>query len=374
VDEKKQDYYELLGIDRKAATDEIRSAYRKLALKYHPDRNPDNKEAEAKFKAISEAYDVLSDERKRQLYDQYGHEGLRGQAQRDFQTASFQDIFEAFGDIFGGSESPFGDFFGVSRGQRRGPQRGASLRVEFEIDFKEAALGIKKTIELQRHERCATCSGSGAKPGTSPTACQQCGGRGVVARNAGFFMLQSSCPACGGAGTRITSPCASCKGQGLVRQKREIEVTIPAGIENGTRMRVSGQGEASRDGGPPGDLYCDIYVREHEFFKRHENDVLCEIPLSFAQAAMGTEIEVPTLQGKSLLKIPKGTASGALLRMRGLGVTGVNGRGRGDQIVRVVVSVPAKLTKRQEELLAEFAKIEQEQSGKKNLWEKFFGP
>ncbi|MBI3856171.1 MAG: molecular chaperone DnaJ [Planctomycetes bacterium] len=372
--DEKRDYYELLGVDRKATTEEIRSAYRKLALKYHPDRNPDNKEAEANFKAISEAYDVLSDEKKRPLYDQYGHEGLRGQAQRDYQSASFQDIFEAFGDIFGGSESPFGDIFGVGRGGRRGPQRGASLRVEFAIDFKEAALGTKKTIELQRHERCGTCSGSGAKPGTSPTACASCGGRGVVGRNAGFFMLQSTCPACGGAGTRIASPCGSCKGQGLVRQKREIEVTIPAGIENGTRMRVSGQGEASRDGGASGDLYCDIYVREHEFFKRHENDIVCEIPLNFAQAAMGAEIEVPTLQGKSTLKVPRGTASGALLRLRGLGVTGVNGRGRGDQIVRVVVSVPSKLTKRQEELLAEFTKIEQEQSGKKNLWEKFFGP
>ena len=187
-------------------------------------------------------------------------------------------------------------------------------------------------------------------------------------------MLQTTCPSCGGAGQRITSPCASCKGEGLVRVKREIEVTIPAGIENGTRMRVSGQGEQSRDGGPPGDLYCDIYVREHEFFARHENDIVCEIPVSFSQAAMGAEIEVPTLQGKSTLKIPKGTASGALLRMKGLGVTGVNGRGRGDQVVRVTVSVPTRLNKRQEELLTEFAKIEQEQSGKKHFWEKFFGP
>jgi len=372
VDDKR-DYYDLLGVDRKASSEDIRSAYRKLALKYHPDRNPNDKEAETKFKAISEAYDVLSDDKKRPLYDQYGHEGLRGQAQRDYQSASVQDIFEAFGDIFGGSDSPFGDFFGVSRGGRRGPSRGASLRVEMEIDFKEAALGTKRTIELQRHERCGTCSGSGAKPGTSKSTCTTCGGRGSVARNAGFFMLQSACPSCGGEGQKITSPCATCKGEGLTRVKREIEVSIPAGIENGTRMRVSGQGEQSRDGGPAGDLYCDIYVRAHEFFQRHENDILCEIPLNFSQAALGAEIEVPTLQGKSLLKVPKGTASGALLRMRGLGVTGVNGRGRGDQIVRVVVSVPTRLTKRQEELLSEFSKIEQEQSGRKNLWEKFFG-
>ena len=369
--DQKRDYYELLGVDRKASADEIRSAYRKLALKYHPDRNPGDKEAERKFKEISEAYDVLSDDKKRPLYDQYGHDGLRGQAQRDFQTASFEDIFSAFGDIFGDS-SFFGDFFGVGKG-RRGPARGASLRVEIGLDFKEAALGTKKTIELARHELCGTCQGSGAKPGTSPAICKTCGGRGVVARNAGFFMLQQTCPSCGGEGKRIETPCGGCRGEGLVKARREIEIAIPAGIENGTRMRVGGQGEASRQGGPPGDLYCDLYVREHEFFRREGNDIHCELPVPFAQAAMGTEVEVPTLTGRSALKIPRGTQSGALLRMRGLGVTGVNGRGKGDQIVRVVVSVPSKLTKRQEELLQEFQKIEQEQSGKKNLWEKFFG-
>ncbi len=369
--DEKHDYYELLGVGRGASQDEIRSTYRKLALKYHPDRNPGNADSEKKFKEISEAYDVLSDEKKRKLYDQFGHEGLRGTPQRDYQSASFQDIFESFGDIFG-EGSGFGDFFGVGRG-KRGPRRGASLRVEFEIDFKDAALGTKKTIELQRHERCTTCSGSGAKPGTSRSSCTTCGGKGVVGRNAGFFMLQQTCPACAGAGSRITSPCGSCHGEGLMRVKREIEISIPAGIENSTRMRVGGQGEQSPDGGAAGDLYCDIYVRDHEFFKRVDNDIVCEIPVTFAQAAMGAEIEVPTLQGKAALKVAKGTASGALLRLKGQGVTSVNGRGRGDQLVRVTVSVPPKLTKRQEELLTEFAKIEQEQSGKKNLWEKFFG-
>jgi molecular chaperone DnaJ len=370
VDEKR-DYYELLGVARGASAEEIRSAYRKHALKFHPDRNPGNAEAERKFKELSEAYDVLSDEQKRKLYDQFGHEGLRGTAQRDYRNASFQDIFESFADIFG-EGGGFGDFFGMGKG-RRGPRRGASLRVEFEIDFKEAALGTKKTIELQRHERCKTCSGSGAKPGTSRSACAPCGGRGVVGRNAGFFMLQQTCPSCAGAGTRITSPCGDCRGQGLVRVKREIEISIPAGIENETRMRVAGQGEESPDGGSAGDLYCDIYVRDHEFFRRVNNDVLCEIPVTFAQAALGAEIEVPTLQGKASLKVPRGTASGSLLRLKGQGVTSVNGRGRGDQLVRVTVAVPTKLGKRQEELLAEFAKLEQEQSGKKNLWEKFFG-
>jgi molecular chaperone DnaJ len=371
--EDKRDYYELLGVAKTASQDEIRSAYRKAALKFHPDRNPGDKDAERKFKEISEAYDVLSDEKKRPLYDQFGHEGLRGQATRDYQSASFQDIFEAFGDIFGGSDSPFGDFFGMGRGGRRGTRRGASLRVELEIDFKEAALGTKKTIELARHELCGTCQGSGSKPGTSTATCTSCGGRGVVGRNAGFFVLQQTCPACGGEGKRIVSPCADCRGAGMVRAKREIEIQIPAGIENATRMRVGGQGEASRDGGGAGDLYCDIFVKEHPFFKRDGNDLYCEISVPFGLAAMGGEIDVPTLEGRGTLKVSKGTASGALLRMRGLGVTGVNGRGRGDQIVRVVVAVPGKLTKRQEELLQEFSKIEQENAGKKNLWEKFFG-
>ena len=366
-----QDYYELLGIARGASADEIRSAFRKLALKYHPDRNPGDKDAEKKFKQISEAYDVLSDDQKRRLYDQFGHEGLRGQARRDYQSADLNDIFEAFGDIFGGGV--FGDFFNVGRGGRRGARRGASLRVELEIDFKDAALGTARTIELMRSERCGTCDGSGAKPGTKPATCATCGGRGIVGRNAGFFMLQQPCPACGGEGSTIGTPCGSCRGEGLVRAKREIEIRIPAGIENASRMRVAGQGEASRDGGPSGDLYVDIYVREHEFFRRDGNDVICDLPLSFVQAALGADVEVPTLTGKASLKIPRGTASGALLRLRGQGVPSVNGRGRGDQIVRVSVAVPSKLTKRQEELLQEFHKIEQEQSQKKPFWEKFFG-
>ena len=370
--EEKSDFYQLLGVERNAGVDEIRSAYRKLALKYHPDRNPGNKEAEKKFKEISEAYDVLSDEQKRRLYDTHGHEGLRGTAHRDFQHASFEDIFETFGDIFGDS-SLFGDFFGMGRGRgRRAARRGASLRVEMEIDFKEAAFGTKKTVELVRQETCGACGGSGAKPGTSAATCSTCGGRGAVARSAGFFSIQQTCPACGGEGKRVTHPCGECRGQGLLRAKREIEIAIPAGIEDSTRMRLGGQGEHSRDGGPPGDLYCDIFVKPHPFFKRDGNDVYCELPLSYAQMAMGGETEVPTLEGQGTLRIPRGTQSGSLLRMRGLGVAGLNGRGRGDQIVRVVVAVPTKLNRRQEELLEEFRKIEQEQAGKKGFWEKFF--
>ena len=371
--EKKSDYYELLGISRSASADDVRSAYRKLAFQYHPDRNQGDKEAERKFKEISEAYDVLSDDHKRKLYDQFGHEGLRGTPQRDFRTASFEDIFEAFGDIFGG-ESVFGDFFGQAKGRRRrGPSRGASLRVELEIKFEEAALGTRKTIELARQERCGTCGGSGARPGSSTVTCRTCGGRGMVGRNAGFFMVQQTCPTCGGEGKQIEAPCGDCRGEGLVRARREIEIEIPAGIENATRMRVAGQGEHSRDGGPPGDLYCDIFVKPHKFFKREENDIYLELPVTYAQAAMGAEVEAPTLHGKTMLKVPKGTQSGSLLRMRGQGVASVNGRGKGDQYVRITVFVPTKLTKRQEELLAEFAKIEQQNAGKKNLWEKLFG-
>ncbi len=372
MDEKK-DYYELLGVGRGSSADEIRAAYRKLALKYHPDRNPGDKESERKFKEISQAYDVLSDGQKRRLYDQFGHEGLRGTPQRDFQSAGFEDIFSAFPDVFGDA-SFFGDLFGVGRGGRgRGPRRGTSLRVELEIDFKESAAGTKKTVELARREVCGTCGGSGSKPGTSPATCKACGGRGMVSRDAGFFSIQQTCPSCGGAGRRIVSPCGACRGQGTTAVKREIEITIPAGIENGTRMRLGGQGEASPDGGPPGDLYCDIFVRPHPFFKREGNDVHCELPVAFAQAALGAEVEVPTLEGRGALKIPRGTPNGALLRMRGQGFAGLNGRGRGDQIVRIVVSVPARLTRRQEEILEEFHRIEQENAGKKNLWERFFG-
>ncbi len=368
---EKNDYYELLGVGRGASTEEIRKAYRKLARKYHPDMNPGDAEAERHFKEVSEAYDVLSDNQKRQLYDQYGHEGLRGTAQRDFRNASVEDIFSIFGDIFGDS-SFFGDFFGVG-GRRRGRGRGPSLRVELVLDLKEACSGVKRTLDLARREPCGTCRGSGAKPGTSRATCTTCGGRGVVARNAGFFSIQQPCHACGGQGSRVVTPCTECSGKGLVKVRREIELEIPAGVEDGTRMRLSGEGEPSPDGGPPGDLYCDVFVKPHPFFQRDGTNLYCEIPMTYTQAALGAEIEVPTLEGKGMLKIPKGTQSGALLRMRGIGMPAVNSRRRGDQIVRVTVSVPTKITKRQEELLQELGGIEKEQAGKKNFWERFFG-
>lgn len=372
--EGKRDYYELLGVTRAATTEEIRAAYRKLALKYHPDRNPGDKEAERKFKEISEAYDILSDVQKRRLYDHGGHDGLRGQATRDYQTASFKEIFSTFAEIFGNG---IGDFFGVARnGGRRGPSAGATLRVEIEIDFKEAVLGTKKTIEYVRQEVCATCRGSKSKPGTSSETCGPCSGRGVVGRNAGFFILQQTCSACGGEGKKIVSPCAGCKGTGTTNAKRQIEVVIPAGLcavvggedADGARLKMAREGGMSPDGGQSGDLYCDVMVRPDPYFRREGRDLHCELPVMFHQAVLGAEVEVPTLEGKGTIKIPKGTHSGTLLRMRGQGVP--DGTGRGDQIVHILIDVPTKLTKRQEEILTEFGKIEQEQRGKTNLWER----
>lgn len=362
----KRDYYELLGVVRTAPTEEIRAAYRKLALKYHPDRNPNDKEAERKFKEISEAYDILSDDQKRRLYDAGGHAGLRGHATRDYQTASFEEIFSSFAEILGGSG--FGDFFEISRRGRHGPTPGTSLRFEIEIGFKEAILGTKKSVEIMRQEVCGTCKGSKAKPGTASSTCTACNGRGVVGKNAGFFVLQSTCAGCRGEGTKVESPCGGCGGAGVVQVKRQIDLSIPAGTEDQTRLKLPRQGGMSPNGGPSGDLFCDITVRPDKFFMREGNDLHCELPIMFHQAVMGADIEIPTLTGKGILKIPKGTKSGTKLRMRGIGIA--EGRGRGDQIVHIVIDVPSKLTKRQEELLSEFGKLEEAESGKKPSWER----
>ena len=357
----KKDYYDLLGVARDAAPEEIKKVYRKLALKYHPDRNQGDEAAGEKFKEISEAYDVLSDAEKRRNYDQYGHEGLRGYATRDF--SSFEDIFSAFGDVFAG-DSVFSDFFGVGR---RGPARGTSLRVELAVSFEEAAFGCEKTVELNRNELCDGCGGSGAKAGTKPVQCGACGGQGAVMRAAGFFSIRQSCGACGGRGAVVKEACAACRGRGTQKRKRTIALTIPGGIESGTRMRVAGQGEPSPEGGPSGDLFCDVYVKPHDFFERDGSDVVCTLPISFSTAALGGETEVPTLDGPSTLKIPRGTRVGHVLRMRGVGMKQLNRGTRGDQYVRIVIDVPKAVSKRQEELLREFGKLEEEGRGKKNI-------
>ena len=371
--DEKRDYYEVLGVAKGATTDEIRSTYRKLALKFHPDRNPGDKEAERKFKEISAAYDVLSDDQKRAAYDRYGHEGLRGTPTRDFQNASFEDIFSAFSDLFQG-DSAFGDFFNMGRG-RRGPAKGTSLRVEVQLELKDVATGVERKIELWRAERCASCKGSGARSAEGRRACPTCGGRGAVMRSAGFFSVQQSCGACSGSGVQITDPCRECRGEGATRIKREITVKIPAGIDNEMRMRVAGEGEPSRDGGPSGDLYVDVYVKEHPFFRREGSHLGCEVPVPYSTAVLGGEIEVPTLAGTAKLKVPRGTPSGQLLRMKGEGVPNMDGGGRGDMHVRIVVFVPTKTTKRMEELLEEYRKLDEEQlkNSKKGFWEKLFG-
>ena len=365
----KKDFYDLLGVARTATPDEIKKSYRKLALKYHPDRNPDDKDAGEKFREISEAYDALSDPDKRKNYDAYGHEGLRGFASRDF--SSFDDIFSAFGDIFGG-ESAFGDFFGVGR-RPRGPARGTSLRVEIAIAFEEAARGVQKNVEIHRNELCDACQGQG---GSGVKGCPTCGGRGEVMASAGFFSIRQTCGGCGGRGRVVEKPCASCRGQGMLRRRREIAITIPAGIEDGTRMRVTGQGEPSRDGGTAGDLYCDVYVQAHAIFEREGSDIACTVPLSFSTAVLGGEVDVPTLDGTTKLKIPKGTRVGDVLRMKAMGMPRLNRSGRGDQFIRIVIDVPKSVNKRQEDLLREFAKLEDENRGNKGIFDRikeYFG-
>jgi len=354
-----RDYYEVLGVDRGATQDEIKKAYKKLAFKYHPDRNPDDAEAEEKFKELGNAYEVLSNAELRERYDRFGHEGLSGAGFQGF--ASAEDVQRAFGDIFGdlfgGGGGIFGQLFGFGGGgsRQRGPRRGVSLKLDLVIEFEEMAAGVEKTIELARHDSCGDCKGTGAKAGTKPSTCPGCGGAGQVFRSAGAFSLRQGCPRCGGTGQVITDPCAACKGEGQVPARKTITLRIPAGIEDGERLRVSGQGEPGEWGGPRGDLYVDVHVRPHPVFQREGPHVLCELPITFSQAALGADVEVPTLKGPHRLKVPKGTQSGEILRMRGMGMADPRTGRPGDQLVQLIVEVPRKLTKKQEQLLRELA-------------------
>jgi len=349
-----QDYYEVLGVGRDASPEQIKSAYRKMAMKYHPDRNRDDPDAEEKFKQAAVAYEVLNEPDKRARYDRYGKAGLEGTGFRGFSDIS--DIFDAFGDIFGGG-GIFGDLFGGGRGRRGG--RGASLRCGLEIDFTEAVRGASKTIEVRRQEHCTTCKGSGAKPGTQPVACRTCGGAGQVIQAQGFFRMQTVCPTCRGEGHRIESPCSDCRGKGRTPVNREVTVHVPAGVDTGTRLRISGEGEPGANGAPRGDLYCDIEVRPHPFFERHGSDLVCNVPITYAQATLGSTLEVPTLEGPHNLRVPKGTPAGHVFQLKGRGVPDPRGYGRGDLFVQTVVEVPKKMTQRQEELLRELAELEQ---------------
>jgi molecular chaperone DnaJ len=361
----KRDFYDVLGVSKGAAADEIKKSYRKMALKYHPDRNPDNKEAEDKFKEAAEAYEVLSDEQKKAQYDRYGHEGVRGAAGGG---ASMEDIFSNFGDVFGGSI--FDDFFGGGGGGGRGgrggrQQKGSSLRCQLSINFLESATGCTKTIELNRHVSCDTCKGSGAKPGTSPVTCPYCQGQGEITQSQGFFSVRQTCPKCQGQGKMIDTPCGGCSGKGVKPKRGKVEVRIPAGVEDGTRLRVQGEGEAAPQGGVPGDLMCYIQVQEHPLFERDGDNVFCQVPVTFTQAALGAEITIPTLKGKSTMNIPPGTQSSQVFRLRGQGFPNVHGQGTGDQLVEIVIEVPKKLSEKQETILREFAETEHKTVGPK---------
>jgi molecular chaperone DnaJ len=349
----KRDYYDVLGVARTATDQDIKSAYRKLALKHHPDRNPGDRDAEEKFKEAAEAYSVLADADKRSAYDRFGHAGVSAASG----GGGFDPtIFADFGDIFGGLRDifGFGDIFGGG-GRRGGPQRGADLRYDLEISFEESANGMETSVQVPRQESCEACKGSGAAPGTSPTVCPQCGGRGQLRYQQGFFSVARTCGACGGTGSVISDPCATCRGETRATKEIKLNVKVPPGVEDGTRIRYAGEGDVGRGGGPKGDLYVVLSVRPHDFFERHGYDLHCVIPISFPQAALGDEFEIPGIDGPVNLKIPEGTQSGKEVRVRGRGVPYLNEKGHGDLIVKVVVQIPRKLNRAQRELVSKLS-------------------
>jgi molecular chaperone DnaJ len=348
----KRDYYEVLGVSRQATDQEIKSAYRKLALQYHPDRNPGNHHAEESFKEAAEAYSVLSDSQKRAQYDRFGHAGVAGAASGGFggfDPSVFADFSDILGDLFG-----FGDMFGARRGGTRA-QRGADLRYDLDLSFEEAAFGTSTKIKVPRHETCAECDGSGAEKGSGPTTCTTCNGYGQVRYQQGFFAITRTCGQCHGSGQVIKQKCKSCHGEGRVVREKMLELKIPAGVDNGNKLRISGEGDAGR-GGPAGDLYVVLNVREHEFFERREHDLYCHIPITFPQAALGDRIMVPTLErGEEAVSIPAGTQTGSTFRVKGRGISKRGGSARGDLYVTVNIVVPSKVTKEQKELLTKLA-------------------
>lgn len=353
---QKRDYYEVLGVQKNVNPQELKSAFRKVALQYHPDRNPGNQEAEEKFKEASEAYEVLSDPERRARYDRFGHAGASGggfDGFGGFQGVNINDIFgDIFGEIFGG---------GRQRG-RGGPGRGADLRYNLDIAFEEAAFGCRTKVRIPRPKKCEVCNGSGSKSGMPPKPCSTCGGVGEVRFTQGFFAVSRACGDCNGTGAVIPDPCSKCRGSGKVAAEEELEVNIPAGVDNGTRVRLSGMGEPGDRGGPAGDLYVTVIVREHPLFVREDYEVLCEVPISFTQAALGAKIDVPTLDGKVKMTIPAGTQSGKVLRLKGKGVPHLHSQQRGDQHVRVIVETPTELSSKQRELLEKFAELSGEES------------
>ena len=348
----KRDFYEILGVAKGASEEDIKKSYRKLAMKYHPDRNPDSKESEEKFKEVKEAYEMLTNPEKREAYDRYGHAGVDPNMGGGGFGGGAGGFADSFGDIFG-------DIFGGGRGRQSGPQvyRGADLRYNLEITLEQAAHGFDTTIRVPSWDKCDTCHGTGAKPGTSPTTCTTCAGHGQVRMQQGFFSIQQTCPKCHGNGKVITDPCAPCGGQGRIKRNKTLEVKIPVGIDNGMRIRSSGNGEPGTNGGPPGDLYVEIHIKPHAVFQREGDDLHCEMPISFVKATLGGEIEVPTLSGKVSFTVPEGTQSGKTFRLKAKGIKGVRSGYAGDLFCHVVVETPVKLTDKQKDLLKEFERL-----------------
>lgn len=359
----KRDYYEVLGVPREASAEEIKKAYRRLAMQHHPDRNQGDKVAEAKFKEISEAYEVLCDAEKRRQYDQYGHEGLRSafgpggfDFSRDFTHLS--DLQDLFGSLFGEGGGLFEDIFGGGRRtSRTGPQQGADLRFDLEIEFEEGVFGANREITLTVNEQCAACSGKGSAPGSTEETCRHCGGRGAVVSSSGFFQVRQTCPVCGGGGRMITKPCVDCRGTGRQKARKRLALRIPPGVETGSRLRLAGRGEGGVRGGPPGDLYVILHVKPHELFQREGQDLLVDLPVPMHIAVLGGDVEVPTLDGYARLRIDPGTESGRMFRLRGKGVKNVDGFGRGDLHVRAVVEMPSQLNSHQKKALKAFSDI-----------------
>lgn len=371
----KRDYYEVLGVPRDVSADDLKKAYRKLAVKYHPDKNPGDKSAEDKFKELGEAYDVLSDEQKRAAYDRYGHAAFNGGMGGPSTGGGFHDPFDIFRDVFGGGGGGniFETFFGGGGGgrQRRdGPQRGSDLRYAMEITLEDAAHGCEREIEYDRLASCGKCSGSGSASGSGKKTCRTCGGVGQVISSRGFFQIQQNCPDCNGAGEVISDPCKSCNGSGLVKERTKVRVKVPAGIEDGSRLRSTGNGNYGVRGGPAGDLYIVVQIKSHEIFEREADDLHCNMPLSFTTAALGGEIIVPTLEGKASLKVPAGTQNGTTFRLRGKGIKTLGENHHGDLYVHVQIAVPTKLTDEQKAKLKEFAEMFGEHSS--SMEESFF--
>jgi molecular chaperone DnaJ len=354
----KRDYYEILGIEKSSTDEDIKKAYRKLAVKFHPDKNPGDKAAEEKFKELGEAYEVLSDPQKRGAYDQYGHAAFDRRAGGGFGRGGggFHDPFDVFREVFGGG-SIFEDLFGSSRADPTEPQRGDDLRYDMEISFEDAAHGCEREITVTKPERCEVCTGSGAEAGAKAKVCPTCGGRGQVISSRGIFSIAQTCPGCQGAGRIVDRPCRNCRGTGRKEKTSKITLRIPAGVDTGSRLRSAGNGEAGVRGGPHGDLYVVLHVKPHEIFQREGDDLLCEVPVSFVQATLGGELEVPTLSGNTMIKVPPGTQPGTMFRLKGKGIRNVQGYGQGDLHVRIAVEVPTHLTSAQKQKLEEFAAL-----------------